>query len=236
MYNKIYIIVKVIGILICAYCFFLAWKFAWLNYDKQSVAFLITGFVFIFIFFADEIAPKMESVNIFGCVVKLREVKKIIQDLTNLLIAVAGLSFENTLNPILNEKPSYNRMEYKYKEITDLLKKYHVQDNVITEIQKRHWHKKICKIYTKMIIDSLIINKKSNDFWYKWDKKEGKPLIVPKLLKKETKDFDIQNDKKIKYHELLKQYEYYYKVRKHKNLDIFVEALKEYYDYWGDDE
>ena len=87
-----------------------------------------------------------------------------------------------------------------------------------------------------MIIDSLIINKKSNDFWYKWDKKEGKPLIVPKLLKKETKDFDIQNDKKIKYHELLKQYEYYYKVRKHKNLDIFVEALKEYYDYWGDDE
>lgn len=199
---------------ICAYCFYLAWKFAWLNYNEQFIAFLITGFAFMFILFAKEITPFLENISIFGLNIKLREIKTLVQDLTNLLVAVAGISLENTLIPLTEEKPTYELMELKFDKITKLLKKYNVKSKIIESIQEKHWHEKIYRIYTKKIFESANIINKKKDYYDDWHNKY-EPFVVPEKIK--TLLIEIQNNDNNTKH-LISAYEHYYKHKKHSSI------------------
>ncbi|DAA95689.1 TPA: hypothetical protein CPT80_06195 [Candidatus Gastranaerophilales bacterium HUM_9] len=217
--NDLYVIIK---FLICAYCFYLAWKFAWLNYNEQFIAFLITGFAFMFILFAKEITPFLENISIFGLNIKLREIKTLVQDLTNLLVSVAGISLESTLAPLTEEKPTYELMKSKFDRITELLKKYNVDSKMIESIQEKHWHEKIYRIYTKKIFESANIINKKKDYYNEWHNKY-KPFVVPEKIR--TLLTEIQNiDNNVE--QLISAYEFYYKYKKHSSISDWNNMLQ----------
>ncbi len=223
MVKKLIDIIKpIIKLIISSYCFYLAWKFAWLRCEGQSIAFLTTGFLFVFILFSKEIVQVFENISVFGLNVKLREVKNLVVDLTNLLKATAGLELESILQPITNEKLTYESMEIKYKKITELLKKYNIESKIIESIQEKHWHEKIYRIYTKKIFETISLINKKKEYYDKWHN-EYEPFVAPEEIKVLLTEIQDINDgiKKI-----ILDYEYYYKNKRHRSIPDWNLLLK----------
>lgn len=213
---------------ICTYCFYLAWKFAWLNCNEQFIAFLVVGFAFVFILFAKELTPFFENISIFGLNIKLRKVETLVQDLTNLLVAVAGISLENTLAPLTKEKTTYESMELSYNRITNLLKKYNLDSKKIKDIQEKYWHEKIYRVYTKKIFESADVINKNKEYYNKWHN-AFEPFILPDKIRAIIKNPDDTSEKYIL------DYEYYYKNKTQRSLTDWNKLLKcgTNYIYWA---
>lgn len=235
MSNGVYILkllikglIILIKFLICAYCFYLAWKFAWLNCNEQFIAFLVVGFAFVFILFAKELTPFFENISIFGLNIKLRKVETLVQDLTNLLVAVAGISLENTLAPLTEEKTTYESMESSYNRITNLLKKYNLDSKKIKDIQEKYWHEKIYRVYTKKIFESADVININKEYYNKWHN-AFEPFILPDKIRTIIKNPDDISEKYIL------DYEYYYKNKTQRSLTDWNKLLKcgTNYIYWA---
>ncbi len=213
-------VIYIFKICFCIYIFRLAWEFAWLDKIEQLYCCIFTGFLFIFILFAKNLAPFFDSINIFGINAKLREVKNLTNDLTKLLIAVAGISLENTLFPLTQENPTYESMENKYNEIQRLLETYNVDNKNIKRIQEKYWHEKIYRIYTKKIFEKINLINQKREYYNEWHNK-FEPYVSPEKIKELIKELDITEDDK----NLINRYEYYVKNKKHSSIDEWNKLL-----------
>ena len=223
--KKVIEVIKfIIKFVICGYCFYLAWKFLWLKCNEQFISLLVTGFAFIFLLYAKELAPFFENISIFGLNIKLREVKNLVQDLTNLLKVFAGLNMELILQPITKEQPTYKLMELHCKSIIDLLTKYNVDNLDIEEILEKYWHEKIYQIYTKILIGLITCDESfQKEFYNSWCK-DGMPYQTPLGLDKISTGRKIkkENDFQI----ILSDYRYYYDNKKFQNENRWKEHIK----------
>lgn len=214
-----------IKFLICAYCFYLAWKFAWLNCNEQFIAFLVVGFAFVFILFAKELTPFFENISIFGLNIKLRKVETLVQDLTNLLVAVAGLEYNKLVLPIIGDlKPDVNTILNKADKISELLKSYDVSNQIVTDIQAKYFHSQIHLIYTKILLNSFTKEKAfNNEVWIPWTKTHN--IITSKEFKNLKNSYEINNGDMTNFNLILSDYEYYEENRKFKDIKRFENCI-----------
>ncbi len=75
--------------------FYLAVNFSFSD-DKavQMSAFIATGFLFIFMFFAKKLGESFSSIGIAGLDIKMRELKNSLNELKELSLIVAALSYD----------------------------------------------------------------------------------------------------------------------------------------------
>ena len=203
---------------IASFC--LAINFAFMD-DKpvQMLAFIATGFLFLFMFFIKELGF-FESINIAGLDIKLRQAKEILKELKLIAKEFSSITLENVQRELRGEDYGFKDHERIYKKINNLLKLCDLSEEEIKNLQEENWHKWVYKNYTSIIFDSFRINTNSDfykNFYANWSK--NKPYIIPDEIKKLSEkynDLEISVDKNY-YDELLLDYEFYINNKIHRD-------------------
>ena len=226
-------IVNSVKVIFIIYFFILAINFA--NNDKtvQMLAFIASGFLFSFMFFASKLTQFFDSINIAGLGLKMKEARDIVQDLKLIIKNLALLTLDETQLKLCKGKPRINEIERNFEIIKEMLYKYNLPQQEIEILLEEHWHKWVYRNYTKLIINCV---KNDTDFQNKfhneWHKK-NEPFESLENLKEFIGKYHIEDEDKFK--QILDDYEYYFKNKSHKSIEAWEENLKSLPDnnYWA---
>lgn len=175
------------------------------------------------VFFILAEPANFESISIFGSSLKLREIKHTITELRQLS--------QITARSILNLEQCQGRFALNnedqkliiYKEVEDVLRAVNIPSEKIEEIQEKYWHSWVRIDYIYGIINSNNINhpnvpKENIEEWHKKRREIIKRSqdIQPHELKKIFQDLNALSPELV---EIIEDFSYYLKNKKHRNLN-----------------
>ena len=209
-------------------CYIVFWVvsifFAFQDKTIQMGAYLGAGFVALILFDIKIIQPYVDAISFEKFSITFKNAKALVQDLKMLLTSYAELKCNQILYPISKNNPTFAEMQNDFNELTSLLKKYNVDENIIEEIHRKNWHEKIYQIYTKILVEHIKCDESFQEEFYSSWCKDGMPYKTPLELDEISADRTLSN--KENFRNILSDYRYYYTNKKFKDENRWKEHIK----------
>lgn len=225
--NKIINLIKFMSkTLLCLTLFILAVYFAFIDKLVQMVSFLSAGIFLLFLFNIEKFFPFLKSVSYKDWSFVLKEAGEVVQDLKLIIKNFALLTLEETQLRICKGNPTIEKIEENFTTIKNMLEKYGISEDERENLLEKYWHKWVYRNYTKLLIDKIVHSDNfDRTFWRKWNNDgqlHQKPEKLEELLNKYPNKKGEENNIK----QILDDYKYYFKNKKHKSLEHWEENLK----------